>query len=49
LRARPVADTVRAVLDWLPLRGDKTWRAGLAAERERELLARYRAETHGDL
>jgi 2'-hydroxyisoflavone reductase len=41
LRIRPVHETVRAVLDWLPQRGEKPWRAGLTPERERELLARF--------
>jgi 2'-hydroxyisoflavone reductase len=43
LSIRAVEDTVRAVLDWLPQRGDKAWRAGLALEREQSLLARFTA------
>jgi 2'-hydroxyisoflavone reductase len=44
LTIRSVGDTVRAVLDWLPQRGDKPWRAGLTPEREQALLARFAAE-----
>jgi len=40
---------VQAVLDWLPQRGDKPWRAGLSEEREKELLARYAAERGGEI
>ena len=40
LTIRPLRETVRAVLDWLPERGDRPWKAGLERERERALLAR---------
>lgn len=40
LTFRPVAETVRATLDWAQSRpDDHQWRAGLAPEREAELLA----------
>lgn len=43
LEFRPVADTVRATLDWHATRdGDGSLRAGLAPEREGELLAAWR-------
>ena len=40
LRSRPLHETVRAVLEWLPQRGERPWKAGLTMERERELLAK---------
>ena len=46
LRFRPIADTVRDTLQWAKTeRGDKPFgRTGLAAERERELIAKWRKE-----
>jgi 2'-hydroxyisoflavone reductase len=44
LVVRPLNETIRGVLDWLPLRGDKPWRAGFTKERERELLERFAEE-----
>ena len=46
LRFRPIADTVRDTLQWAKAeRGDKPFaRTGLPAERERELIARWRKE-----
>lgn len=41
---RPLSETVRSVLDWLPLRPDRPWRAGLSAERERQLLQKYASQ-----
>ena len=43
---RPLADTVRDTLQWAKAeRGDKPFgRTGLAAERERELIAKWRKE-----
>ncbi len=42
LRFRPLAQTVRAVLDWsVTLPPDRQPRAGMAANRERELLAKW--------
>ncbi|MDX6696589.1 MAG: hypothetical protein QOF02_4192 [Blastocatellia bacterium] len=39
LTFRPLAETVRATLRWLPARpADAAWRAGLKPEREREVL-----------
>jgi len=38
LRSRPLPETVRAVLDWLPQRGERPWKAGLTPEREQALL-----------
>lgn len=39
LRFRPVADTVRATLDWdASLSADRPLRAGISREREAELL-----------
>ena len=39
LRFRPLAETIRATLQWLPTRpADAEWRAGLKPEREREVL-----------
>jgi 2'-hydroxyisoflavone reductase len=44
LRFRPLADTVRDTLAWVAERPEgHTWRAGLAAEREAELLAAWHA------
>ena len=44
LTFRPVADTVRATLDWVKGRpADHEWRAGMAGEREAELLQAWRA------
>lgn len=46
LRFRPIADTVRDTLQWAKTeRGDKPFaRTGLPAEREAELLAKWRAQ-----
>ena len=46
LRFRPIADTVRDTLQWAKMeRGDKPFgRTGLPAERERELIAKWRKE-----
>lgn len=46
LRFRPIADTVRDALQWAKTeRGDKPFgRTGLPAERERELIAKWRKE-----
>jgi 2'-hydroxyisoflavone reductase len=46
LRFRPIADTVRDTLQWAKAeRGDKPFgRTGLPAERERELIAKWRKE-----
>jgi 2'-hydroxyisoflavone reductase len=42
LTCRPVADTIRDTLDWhASLPEDRIWRAGLAAEREAELLREW--------
>ena len=44
-RFRPIAATIRDTAMWVKeQRGDKPWRAGMTAERERELLAKWRAE-----
>ena len=49
LTFRPVADTIRDTLAWAKTeRGDKPWRAGPKPERERELLALWRARQRGD-
>lgn len=41
---RPIAETIRDTAEWVrTARGDRQWRAGMAAERERELLAKWRA------
>ena len=49
LTFRPVADTIRDTLAWAKTeRGDKPWRAGPKPERERELLALWRARHRGD-
>jgi 2'-hydroxyisoflavone reductase len=40
---RPIAETLRDTADWVrTARGDRPWRAGLTAARERDLLARWR-------
>lgn len=42
---RPIADTIRATVDWASKRpADYQWRAGLTAEREAELLAKWKAQ-----
>ena len=44
LQFRPAADTIRDTADWAATRGkDHKWRAGMTAERERELLAKWKA------
>jgi len=44
LTFRPIADTIRDTLRWVrEERGDRPWRNGLAAEREKELLAKWRS------
>ncbi|MCA9969098.1 MAG: hypothetical protein KC425_02730 [Anaerolineales bacterium] len=44
LTFRPIADTVRATLDWLATRpADHEWRAGLTPEREAALLQAWHA------
>jgi 2'-hydroxyisoflavone reductase len=41
---RPIAETIRDTAAWVKNeRGDKPWRAGLTAERETELLAKWKA------
>ncbi|MFM1871232.1 MAG: hypothetical protein RL398_654 [Planctomycetota bacterium] len=41
---RPIAETIRDTADWVKNgRGDGPWRAGMTAERERELLAKWKA------
>ncbi len=48
LRFRPLADTVRATLEWdKTTEADREWRAGLTPERETDLLMRWH-EQHGD-
>ncbi|MFY9343927.1 MAG: NAD-dependent epimerase/dehydratase family protein [Planctomycetota bacterium] len=49
LKFRPIADTVRDTLQWAKSeRGDKPFaRTGLPAEREAELIAKWRAEQAG--
>ena len=43
LTFRPLAETVRATLDWLATRpADYSWKAGLTPEREAEVLAAWR-------
>lgn len=43
-RYRPIAETIRDTAAWVQQgRGDRPWQAGMTAERERELLARWRA------
>ncbi len=46
LRFRAVADTVRATLEWDRLEADREWRTGLTAEREIDMLMRWKRE-HG--
>lgn len=42
LSFRPLEDTIQSTLDWVNQRpADHVWRAGLAREREAELLARF--------
>jgi 2'-hydroxyisoflavone reductase len=44
LTFRPLAETIRATLDWLATRpADYAWKAGLTAERETEALAAWHA------
>jgi 2'-hydroxyisoflavone reductase len=44
LRMRPLVETARDTLGWLQTRPpDRPWKAGLAPEREAELLAAWRA------
>jgi 2'-hydroxyisoflavone reductase len=41
---RPIAETIRDTAAWVKTeRGDKPWRAGITAEREQELLAKWKA------
>lgn len=41
---RPIAQTIADTADWVQNgRGNRQWRAGLGAERERELLAKWKA------
>jgi 2'-hydroxyisoflavone reductase len=41
---RPIAETIRDTADWVrDGRGDGAWRAGMTAERERELLTKWQA------
>jgi len=43
MQFRPIADTVRDTLSWARTeRGDKPWRTGIPAEREKELLGKWR-------
>jgi len=45
LKFRPVEETVRDTLAWAQTRpADHTWRAGLTAEREAEVLAALKGE-----
>lgn len=45
---RPIAETIRDTAHWVrDERGDKPWRAGMTAERERELLAKWREQRGG--
>jgi len=42
---RPIAETIRDTAAWVKEgRGDGKWQAGMTAERERELLAKWRAK-----
>lgn len=43
LSTRPLRQTVSSVLGWLPARGERPWRAGLDAARERALLEKLAA------
>ena len=45
LRFRPVADTVRDTAEWGARRGEHEPEAGLARERERELLEAWRTRS----
>ncbi|HEX5054114.1 MAG TPA: NAD-dependent epimerase/dehydratase family protein [Planctomycetota bacterium] len=41
---RPIAETIRDTAAWVKQgRGDREWRAGMTADRERELLAKWKA------
>lgn len=41
---RPIAETIRDTADWVRTeRGERPWRAGMTPERERDLLAKWRA------
>ncbi len=43
-RYRPIAETIRDTAAWVKEgRGDRPWQAGMTAERERELLAKWKA------
>ena len=45
---RPIADTIRDTAAWVKNgRGDGKWEAGMAAERETELLAKWKAGARG--
>lgn len=40
---RPIAETIRDTADWVRNeRGDRPWRAGMTADRERDLLAKWK-------
>ena len=48
-RFRSVGDTVRATAEWAQKRpADYTWRAGITAEKEAELLANWKARTKAE-
>jgi 2'-hydroxyisoflavone reductase len=50
LRMRPLVETARDTLGWLHTRPpDHAWKAGLAPERESELLAAWRARDNGEI
>jgi 2'-hydroxyisoflavone reductase len=42
LTFRPLIETTRDTLAWLPQRGAQEWRAGLARDKERALLEEWR-------
>ena len=43
-RYRPIAETIRDTAAWVKQgRGDRKWAAGMTAEREQELLAKWKA------
>ena len=43
LTFRPIAHTIRDTLEWLrEQRGEKAWRTGIEAEREKQLIAALR-------
>lgn len=43
-RFRPIAETIRDTAAWVQQgRGDRPWQAGMTAEREQELLAKWKA------